>query len=278
MSDTVYPVRNVLTNAGKALITSSLESSKAVVFVYAKLGTGDDNVSKTVQQLEALTALDEPISRNATIKKKSVQGANNLVVSVQFQNKDTATSNPVDITTEIYITEIGVYAKLDGQNNSSAILFSYMTFGSYPDLMLGTQTAIVQRVYDIPYVFSRASDATVTISGAAMITEEDVITNASSGGSSLSGKIVALNSNGKLDVSITGDANTLDGHDSSYIATASHTHNVATSSAHGFMSKTDKAAHDTLVNRVNQDLKTSARPTFEGLNLSDGYIDNARFR
>lgn len=57
-----------------------------------------------------------------------------------------------------------------------------------------------------------------------------------------------------------------------------HTHDNATSLADGFMAKEDKAAHDTLVQRVNQDLKTTATPSFAGLNLNNGYIDGALFR
>lgn len=54
-----------------------------------------------------------------------------------------------------------------------------------------------------------ASDAVAT---------SDLVTSASTANA---GKILVLNAQGKLDVDITGDANTLDGHDSTYFATKS---------------------------------------------------------
>jgi len=41
-----------------------------------------------------------------------------------------------------------------------------------------------------------------------------------------------------------------------------HTHDVATTSAAGFMSKTDKNNLNSLLSRVNQGLLTTSRPTF----------------
>ena len=90
------------------------------------------------------------------------------------------------------------------------------------------------------------------------------------------GKLLFMNADGKLPASITGDANTLDGHDSTYFAAASHSHSNATQSAAGFESAADKTNLDTLVSRVNQDLKTTASPTFAGLTVN-GYIEGAVF-
>lgn len=56
-----------------------------------------------------------------------------------------------------------------------------------------------------------------------------------------------------------------------------HIHDNATASADGFMAKEDKQAHDTLVGRVNQGVKTTDSPEFAGLTVN-GYIDGAYFR
>lgn len=62
-----------------------------------------------------------------------------------------------------------------------------------------------------------------------------------------------------------------------------HRHNNATVTVDGFMSSTDKSAHNTVVGRVNQDLKTTASPTFASAVIgavtiaSDGTITGAKF-
>ena len=59
-----------------------------------------------------------------------------------------------------------------------------------------------------------------------------------------------------------GNADTLQGHDASYFATATHDHEDATQSKHGFLSINDKVALDTLKGSGAQDVGTGASPTF----------------
>ena len=55
-----------------------------------------------------------------------------------------------------------------------------------------------------------------------------------------------------------------------------HRHPNATILLDGFMSKEDKVAHNLVVGRVNQDLKTTSSPTFAGLTVN-GNISGATF-
>ena len=59
-----------------------------------------------------------------------------------------------------------------------------------------------------------------------------------------------------------GNADTLQGHAASYFATATHDHEDATQSKHGFLSINDKVALDTLKGSGAQDVGTGASPTF----------------
>lgn len=91
-------------------------------------------------------------------------------------------------------------------------------------------------------------------------------------------KLLYLDSNGKLPADITGDAQSLAGHDSTYFAIATHRHDNATATADGYMAKEDKTELSTLSDRVNQGVKTTDTPTFAGITLNGGYIDGAKFR
>lgn len=258
-------VENVITNVGKQLLATALGTDSRVVFTRAKLGVGQATDSL---DLKTMTGLLEDF-RDAQIARKTVRTDGAMIITVQYLNSGLAAAT--------YVDEIGVYAKLVDANGldvvGSECLFSYMTFGNTPDLILSEVTATVQRVYDIPYVFNGSANVTVMISQSGMITNSDVI---GSEDEKAPGKLLKLNEDGKFDVDITGDAASLDGHDSTYFATADHDHEDATASKHGFLSVQDKGRLDTLHKRVNQELNTDSTPTFSGLTVN-GVINGARF-
>lgn len=259
MSETL-PVINVITELGAALIARSLSEDKNIVFVRAELGTGEAETSD-VEELAARTALVDKYCNANITKKQNQQTA--LIVSAQFWN--------TDVQESIHIYEIGLIAKLRGDNDSAAVLFSYLTFGDYPDLIPEGTATPVQRIYDVPFDFSSSSSATVTITPSTLVSADEVSVDADAG------TIVRRNADGNIEGNITGDAYTLGGHTYSWYAPADHTHAAATSSAAGFMAANDKVALDTVSSRVNQDLTTTASPTFRGLTVN-GYIDGAKFR
>ena len=65
-----------------------------------------------------------------------------------------------------------------------------------------------------------------------------------------------------------GNADTVGHKAASEFAAAMHGHTNATAAADGFMAKGDKSALDTVSGRVNQDLKTTASPTFNVVNAN----------
>ncbi|MBR2799799.1 MAG: hypothetical protein IKE04_02765 [Oscillospiraceae bacterium] len=258
MSD--LAVINVITSTGSALIARSLAESKPIVFVRGELGTGEAG-TESIPALAARTALVSKYA-NADITKRANQ-ATTLVISAQFWN--------TDVQQPVYIREIGLIAKLDGEQDADAILFSYLTFGSHPDLIPEGTATPVQRIYDVPFDFASGSSATVTITPSTLVSEDEVSEGTDAG------MIVRRDAEGKIAGDITGDAYSLGGHTYDWYAPAGHTHAAATASQAGFLAANDKAALDLLASRVDQDLTRTATPTFRGLTV-DGYIDGARFR
>lgn len=250
-------IENVLTAQGAQLITRSLAEGKAILFTGAKLGTG---LAPDDADLTKYTALLTPYD-DAEVAGRKVDTSGNLIVSVQYWNTNVRSSTLIE--------EIGLYAKLDG--DTVQVLFSYLTFGQYPDLILAAAQSSVQRTYDVPFIFGDGTAVSVTITPSALLPALDAVNTAQAG------KLLRLNDDAKLPCDITGDALTLGGHGAAYFATADHSHNTATAEQDGFLSKEDKAGLDTLKQRVTQPLTNKSKPTFAGL-VVDGYIDNARFR
>lgn len=250
-------IENVLTAQGAQLITRSLAEGKAILFTGAKLGTG---LAPDDADLTKYTALLTPYD-DAEVAGRKVDTSGNLIVSVQYWNTNVRSSTLIE--------EIGLYAKLDG--DTAQVLFSYLTFGQYPDLILAAAQSSVQRTYDVPFIFGDGTAVSVTITPSALLPALDAVNTAQAG------KLLRLNDDAKLPCDITGDALTLGGHGAAYFAKADHRHNTATAEQDGFLSKEDKADLGTLKQRVTQSLTSESRPTFAGL-VVDGYIDNARFR
>lgn len=264
---------NVLTNAGSQLINDNLTTG--IEFTSAQIGTGliaQGDYASITAAMKARTALITPcasgVNEYAVIAGRQTGDNSTFTLTVQFTNDGMIGAN----NSSIEIKEIGIFAKGKG-SSSSPILFSYLTFGDYPDTILPKDKATVERFYDIPFVLNSEASGTITvnISPVALVKMSDTTEMAAAN------KLLFLNAQGKLPADITGDAPTLGGHPASYFASSGHSHSAATSSAGGFMSATDKAAHDTLVSRVNQGVKTTDSPTFAGLTVN-GYIDGAKFR
>lgn len=251
-------VENVLTNSGRSLIARCLAAGSPIVFSRAELGTG---LAGDLDKLEQRTSLIAKYA-NADVQKKKADDSGNLVITLAYEN--------TGVKTSVYIEEIGVFARLSTEPDSSAVLFSYLTFGQYPTIILPETIQGMQRIFDLPFSFGSGDSVAVSINPSGMISADDVSPIA------LPGKILEVGDDGKLHADITGDANTLDGHDSTYFATADHSHSTATQTANGFLSSTDKRKLDTLADEVDQDLKKTSSPTFANLTIN-GVISGAKF-
>lgn len=250
-------IKTYITNAGRNLLAKSLARGFAVSFVAAEIGTGS---AGTDQQIQAYSHLVEKFA-DAVMGGRNYENQAVCKFAVQYTTSD--------LQETVFITEIGIYAT---DPDDGKILFSYTTFGEDADRLFPNSEASIYRVYDVTVVFSAGSGVSVTIDPTALIKANSASTEPTAG------KLLYVNAQGKLPASITGDAGSVGGHAAEDFAAVEHRHDNATSAKDGFLSKEDKAAHDTLVQRVNQDLKTTATPSFAGLNLNNGYIDGALFR
>lgn len=250
-------IKTYIPNTGRNLIAQALAQGKAIKFTSAKLGTG---TAGTEQQILAYTDLVDTYA-SAVLGDREYSGNATCKFSVQFTTSG--------ITTTVLITEIGIFAKINDAD--TPVLFSYTTFGSDADRLFPNSEASIYRIYNVAVSFTVGSGGvSVTINPDALIKASQASETATAG------KLLYADSNAKLPADITGSAAMLGGQLPSYYATATHSHAIATQSAAGFESAEDKTNLDTLVGRVDQDLKTTASPTFAGLTVN-GFIEGAAF-
>ena len=249
-------IKTYITNAGRNLLAKSLARGFAIQFTAAEIGEGD---AGSASEIVAYTGLVDKFD-DAVMGGRNYEGNATCKFAIQYTTSG--------LTETVFITEIGIYAT-DPDNGK--ILFSYTTFGTDADRLFPNSEASIYRVYDVTVLFAAGSGGvTVTIDPTALMKANQA------SDSPVAGKLLYVGSDGKMHVSITGDADTLDGKHASQFSASGHTHANATTSQAGFESAADKAALDTVSGRVNQDLKTNASPTFAGLTVN-GYIEGAVF-
>jgi len=250
------PVQTFITNKGADLIAKALAGAFPIAFVGAEIGTG---AIGSGEDAKTYTALKIKYA-DALLSDTTYEGSATCKFAAQY----TATG----LVDAVLITEIGIYAT---DPDLGRILFTYTNLGDNPDRLFPSEQASFYKFYDVVLTFTVTSGVTVAINPSALVPASDVVSVPASG------KILKLNEDGKLPADITGDANSVGGKTASQLATAEHSHGAATPSADGFLSAADKAKLDTVTGRVNQDLKTTATPTFNGLNLT-GPITGATFQ
>lgn len=249
-------IKTYITTNGRNLLAKALAQGFAIQFVAAELGTG---TAGTGTEIVAYTGLVNKFD-DAVMGGRNYEGNATCKFAIQYTTSG--------LTQTVLITEIGIYAT---DPDLGKILFSYTTFGTDADRLFPNSEASIYRVYDVTVLFAAgAGGVTVTIDPTALLKASQASDTAEAG------KLIYVGSDGKLHASITGDADTVDGKHAADFSLAGHGHAVATHSADGFESAADKTALDLVTGRVNQDLKTSASPTFSGLTVN-GFIEGAVF-
>ena len=249
-------IKTYITTKGRDLLAKALADGFAIQFTAAEIGTG---TAGTAEQIVDYTGLVNKFD-DAIMGGRNYEGNATCKFAIQYTTSG--------LSTTVLITEIGIYAT---DPDDGSILFSYTTFGSDADRLFPNSEASIYRVYDVTVLFAAGSGGvTVTIDPTALLKANQASDTATIG------KLLYVGSDGKMHVSITGDADTVDGKHASDLALANHTHANATQQVAGFESAADKTNLDTLASRVNQDLKTTASPTFAGLTVN-GYIEGAVF-
>lgn len=252
-------IQTFITNLGTALVAKSMVAEAAVKFVGAKIGTGDIGLAEDAREYENLKVY----YADALLSKMTYEGGSTCKFSAQYTSSG--------LIEAVKIKEIGIYA--EDPDHDDPILFAYTNLGEEYDTLFPADQASFYKFYDVVMVFTTSNGVSVTIAPSAIFPAKDVVNTPEAG------KVLRLDSNGKLPGSITGDAGTLGGHDAAYFSNSEHRHDNAVAGAgakDGFMSKEDKAAHDTLVSRVNQALLTNSSPTFANLTVN-GNISGATF-
>lgn len=247
-------IQTYITQKGMNLIAKGIAGGFPLQFVGAEIGTG------------AIGGGDDPAAYDGL----KIKYADAMLSDTLYQGGATcrfsAQYSVSGLVNAVLITEIGIYAQ---DPDLGRVLFAYTNLGEHPDRLFPSDQASFYKFYDVVVSFSAGSGVTVQIDPSALIPANMMSEQP------VAGKLLRVNEAGKLPSDITGDADTLDGKHATFFATSDHRHTNATAAADGFMSKTDKAKHDELAGRVNQDLKNTASPTF--VSLTVGQINGATF-
>lgn len=146
------------TKNGRILIAKSNATGKALVPI--KVVTGDGQL--TNQNIETMENVINPLL------ELPFASPGRFVKEGQFQ-LDFALSNE-HLEHGFYAREIGVFAKLDGEDNSTAVMIAYTNGGNFVDYIPAKDTPINSKVFEITIAVDNAANVVVQRSDAAYIT------------------------------------------------------------------------------------------------------------
>ena len=146
------------TKNGRILIAKSNATGKALVPI--KVVTGDGQL--TNQNTETMENVINPLL------ELPFASPGRFVKEGQFQ-LDFALSNE-HLEHGFYAREIGVFAKLDGENDSTAVMIAYTNGGNFVDYIPSKDTPINSKVFEVTIAVDNAASVVVQRSDAAYIT------------------------------------------------------------------------------------------------------------
>lgn len=146
------------TKNGRILIAKSNATGKALVPI--KVVTGDGQL--TNQNIETMENVINPLL------ELPFASPGRFVKEGQFQ-LDFALSNE-HLEHGFYAREIGVFAKLDGEDNSAAVMIAYTNGGNFVDYIPAKDTPINSKVFEVTIAVDNAASVVVQRSDAAYIT------------------------------------------------------------------------------------------------------------
>ena len=146
------------TKNGRILIAKSNATGKALVPI--KVVTGDGQL--TNQNIETMENVINPLL------ELPFASPGRFVKEGQFQ-LDFALSNE-HLEHGFYAREIGVFAKLDGEDDSTAVMIAYTNGGNFVDYIPAKDTPINSKVFEITIAVDNAASVVVQRSDAAYIT------------------------------------------------------------------------------------------------------------
>lgn len=146
------------TKNGRILIAKSNATGKALVPI--KVVTGDGQL--TNQNTETMENVINPLL------ELPFASPGRFVKEGQFQ-LDFALSNE-HLEHGFYAREIGVFAKLDGEDDSTAVMIAYTNGGNFVDYIPAKDTPINSKVFEVTIAVDNAASVVVQRSDAAYIT------------------------------------------------------------------------------------------------------------
>lgn len=146
------------TKNGRILISKSNATGKALVPI--KVVTGDGQL--TNQNIETMENVINPLL------ELPFASPGRFVKEGQFQ-LDFALSNE-HLEHGFYAREIGVFAKLAGEDDSTAVMIAYTNGGNFVDYIPAKDTPINSKVFEITIAVDNATSVVVQRSDAAYIT------------------------------------------------------------------------------------------------------------
>ena len=146
------------TKNGRILIAKSNATGKALVPI--KVVTGDGQL--TNQNIETMENVINPLL------ELPFASPGRFVKEGQFQ-LDFALSNE-HLEHGFYAREIGVFAKLDGEDDSTAVMIAYTNGGNFVDYIPAKDTPINSKVFEVTIAVDNAASVVVQRSDAAYIT------------------------------------------------------------------------------------------------------------
>lgn len=146
------------TKNGRILIAKSNATGKALVPI--KVVTGDGQL--TNQNIETIENVINPLL------ELPFASPGRFVKEGQFQ-LDFALSNE-HLEHGFYAREIGVFAKLDGEDDSTAVMIAYTNGGNFVDYIPAKDTPINSKVFEVTIAVDNAASVVVQRSDASYIT------------------------------------------------------------------------------------------------------------
>lgn len=146
------------TKNGRILIAKSNATGKALVPI--KVVTGDGQL--TNQNIETMENVINPLL------ELPFASPGRFVKEGQFQ-LDFALNNE-HLEHGFYAREIGVFAKLDGEDDSTAVMIAYTNGGNFVDYIPAKDTPINSKVFEVTIAVDNAASVVVQRSDAAYIT------------------------------------------------------------------------------------------------------------
>ena len=146
------------TKNGRILIAKSNATGKALVPI--KVVAGDGQL--TNQNIETMENVINPLL------ELPFASPGRFVKEGQFQ-LDFALSNE-HLEHGFYAREIGVFAKLDGEDDSTAVMIAYTNGGNFVDYIPAKDTPINSKVFEVTIAVDNAASVIVQRSDAAYIT------------------------------------------------------------------------------------------------------------